>query len=422
MAQTIIQTADRVTPVFRILQASVPDTPEWMVTATLAAGQECGVWIPGFGELGDLVFPSGERPVLCDPTDELGSQVEGRGVLPYSTARPTSLTVQLGSPHWGVHTTSVDLGEGVRCTGFCAVPETTYVEIDDERGGSVMLQVLWGQGTANGAVATEVTAVSDSLSVPLPGPMLDVPTARSVVVSGDDQTRGVVANMYIRADREADYVARLEPADGAAACERPGARLVVEGRLEELVEDGVPDPSGRTAIGNLRFSGLCHGTVYQAVVELTDDDGRTTVWGGANPVTAWGASSRISIPPLGLLKTVAMRVPGQISGGSAYMTLYVDGKLVLGPAGGCVRELQDADGFVQAVLALGETSRFSGWISFQPADTSDRECVPRPMDAAASIPFAFDVAYETLLPAQPHTFDVHDPGTGSVVASITIAP
>ena len=104
------------------------------------------------------------------------------------------------------------------------------------------------------------------------------------------------------------------------------------------------------------------------------------------------------------------------------MTLYVDGKLVLGPAGGCVRELQDADGFVQAVLALGETSRFSGWISFQPADTSDRECVPRPMDAAASIPFAFDVAYETLLPAQPHTFDVHDPGTGSVVASITIAP
>ena len=267
VAQTIIQTADRVTPVFRILQASVPDTPEWMVTATLAAGQECGVWIPGFGQLGDLVFPSGERPVLCDPTDQLGSQVEGRGVLPYSTAAPTSLTVQLGSPHWGVHTTSVDLGEGVRCTGFCAVPETTYVEIDDERGGSVMLQVLWGQGTSNGAVATEVTAVSDSLSVPLPGPMLDVPTARSVVVSGDDQTRGVVANMYIRADREADYVARLEPADGAAACERPGARLVVEGRLEELVEDGVPDPSGRTAIGNLRFSGLCHGTVYQAVVE-----------------------------------------------------------------------------------------------------------------------------------------------------------
>ena len=416
IAQTIIQTADRVTPVFRVLQASVPNIPDWAVTASLADGQECGAWVPR--ELGDLVFASGQRPVLCDPTDELGSQVEGRGVLPYSTPRPTSLTVQLGSPQWGIHTASVDLGEGARCTGFCAVPEASYVELEDERGGSVMLQVVWGQGSSNGAVATGVAAVSDSLSVPLPGPQLDIATARSVVVSGDDETRGVVANMYVRADREVDYVARLVPADGAPDCARPGARLVVEGRLEERVEDGVIDPGG-TTIGNLRFSGLCHGTVYQTIVELTDDNGLTTVWGGTDPVTSWGASARISIPPLTLLKTVALRVPGLDAGGSAFMTLFVDGVRVAGPGGGCIRAGQDADVFVQTQLLLGESSRFSGSISFQPADTSDRGCVPRPMDAGAAHPFAFDVSYDDLVPQRPLTFDI---GTDPVIASITIAP
>jgi hypothetical protein len=427
VAQTIIQTADRVTPVIRILQASVPDIPEWMVRTSLPDGQECGAWAPG-GDPGDLIFGSGERPVLCDPTDELGSQVEGRGVLPFSTARPASLTVQLGSPQWGLHTASVDLGEGSRCTGFCAVPATSYAEVRDGRGGSVMLQLNWGQGSTNGAVATEVAALSDSLSVPLPGPQLDVATARSVVVSGDDQTRGVTANMYIRADEEVDYVAQLVPAAGEAACQRPGARLEVTGHLDEVrpVDEGIILPGEWSALGNLRFSGLCHGTVYQAIVELTDAGGRTTTWGAGGPATAWGASSRIAIPPLGLPVTVGFSLMGHEGGGAGYLTLFVDGVRVAGPAGSCIRDNQDADGSVQVQLLLGETSRLSGTISFQPADTSDRGCLPRPMDAAAAIPFAIDVGYDDLAGGAPFSMLIHDPGADpsadTVLAAITVSP
>ncbi len=352
-AQTIVATADRVTPVFRILQASVPGAPGWQVTATLAGGQACGAWTPRRGELGDLAFPSGDRPVLCDPSDELGSRLDGRGVLPYSTARPTSLTVQLGSAHWGRHTASIDLGEGARCTGRCVPPPTSYVEVADGRGGSAMLEVVWGQGSTNGAAATEVSAVTDSLSVPLPGPLLDVATARSVVVSGDDQTRGVVTNMYIRADVEVELRGAPRAGGREAECSRPGARLEVSGTLAEVrpVERGIIEPGEWSAIGNLRFSGLCHGTVYQAIVELTDAEGRTTVWGGGSDVTAWQVSSQVAIPPLAVPVDLGFALTGHPSGGGTYLSMFVDGVRVLGPIGGCLRGEQEASGSVPVLAA-----------------------------------------------------------------------
>lgn len=401
-AQTIVTTADRVTPVFRVIQASVPAVPDWAVTATLAAGQACGSWTPGPNELGDLAFASGERPVLCDPSDELGSQVDGRGVLPYSTARPTSLTVQLGSAQWGKHTASIDLGEGGRCTGRCVPPGTSYVEVADDRGGSVMLEVTWGQGSTNGAAETAVSAVTDSLTVPLPGPLLDVSTARSVVVSGDDQTRGVVANMYIRADGEVSYVARLVPAAGEPECSRPGARLELSGVLAEVrpVDRGIIEPGEWSAIGNLRFSGLCHGSVYQAIVELTDAEGRTTVWGGDSDVTTWRVSSELAIPPLTVPTDIGFVMTGDSGGGGMFLTLYLDGVRILGPVGGCLRGEQEVSGSVPAALLVGETSRLSGFLTIQPADTSGSGCLTRPMDAGPAIPFALELDYDRLIESE----------------------
>lgn len=417
-AQTIVSTADRVTPVFRIIQASVPGTPEWAVTATLAAGQSCASWTPGPNERGDLAFPNGERPVLCDPTDELGSQVDGRGVLPYSTPRPTSLTVQLGSAQWGRHTASIDLGEGARCTGRCVPPGTSYVEVADGLGGSVMLEVVWGQGSTNGAAATEVSPVTDSLTVPLPGPLLDVSTARSVVVSGDDQTRGVVANMYIRADGEVSYVARLVPAEGEQECSRPGARLELSGVLAAVrpVESGIIEPGEWSATGNLRFSGLCHGTVYQAIVELTDADGRTTVWGGDSDVTTWHVSSEVAIPPLTVPADVGFVMEGDPRGGGMFLTMFLDGVRILGPVGGCLRGEQEAAGSVPATLLLGETSRLSGYLSFQPADTSGTGCFTRPMDAGPAIPFALDIDYDQLISGE--ILELQIPGASIAIAAL----
>jgi hypothetical protein len=415
-AQTIVATADRVTPVVRVLQASVPGTPDWQVSATLANGQACGAWVPGQGELGDLAFPNGERPVLCDPSDELGSQVDGRGVLPYSTARPTSLTVQLGSAQWGRHTAAIDLGEGARCTGRCVPPATSYVEIADDRGGSAMLEVVWGQGTTNGASVTEVSALTDSLSVPLPGPLLDVATARSVVVSGDDETRGVIANLYIRADGEVGYTARLVPAAGEEECSRPGARLELSGRLAEVrpVDRGIIEPGEWSEIGNLRFSGLCHGTVYQAIVELTDGEGRTTIWGDGSDVTSWHVSSELAIPPLTVRVDIGFVVTGHPSGGGSYLSIFLDGVRVLGPIGGCLRGEQEASGSFPADLLLGETSRLSGFLVLQPADTSGRGCLPRPIDAGPAVPFAVELNYDQLQPG--NVIDFHIPGADIAIA------
>lgn len=388
-AQTIVETADRVTPVFRIVGASVPDVPEWGVSATLADGQGCGQWMPPAGVVGELTLTS-ERPVLCDPTDELGSQVEGRGVLPFSTARPTSLTVQLGSPQWGQHTASIDLGAGARCTGFCEVPDTGYFEVADGQHGSVTVEATWGQGNTNGASRTTVAPVQDSLSVLLPGPVLDVATARSVVVSGDDASRGVTANMYIRADGEVDFVARLVPAEGEAACERPGARLEVSGHLADVrpVDAGIIEPGEWSATGNLRFTGLCHGTVYRAVVELTDAAGRTTVWGQPGGVTEWGVSSLLPVPAIRLTTVITIQVEGEPTGGAASLSLYADGLQIAGPVGDCLREGQAFVDTLQLPVPYGETTRFSGSLVYQPADTSGFDCAARPMDALAAIPFA----------------------------------
>ncbi len=71
-------------------------------------------------------------------------------------------------------------------------------------------------------------------------------------------------------------------------------------------------PGEWSEIGNLRFSGLCHGTVYQAILELTDPDGRTTVWGDGSDVTAWHVSSQLAIPPLAVPVDIGFVPPGAV--------------------------------------------------------------------------------------------------------------
>lgn len=110
------------------------------------------------------------------------------------------------------------------------------------------------------------------------------------------------------------------------------------------------------------------------------------------------------------------------------LTLAVDGVTILGPSGGCVRDQQNTGGGEPVIqLELGETVRISGSIAFQPADTTGRGCVPRPVEAGAAIPFSAELSYDDLASARTVSLIIHDPDAAvrtndSVIGAITFSP
>ena len=329
-AQTIVQTADRLVPELVVTAVEGRDLPGWGMTAWLPSGQRCGSWHPDGPATYREVSLELDRASLCDATDPVGpagaETPDGRGVLPFSAGNRSTLTVSLDYPQVGSWYTTLDLGPTASCTGTCVPPRRSSFYVVQGELGQATLMLFWTQGSSNGAIETSVAPVSDSVIAPLPGPVLDMGTSNLRVNSPDNENRGVTVALTMRADRAASYVARMVPVPGEAACERPGAVLEHSGELP-------PEPF--TVPAFLLFGGLCHGTEYQAIVELTDAEGFTTVWGAADGLTSWGSASRIAVPAVETTASVQVLLSGS-AGPSAYLTLRVDGTTIVGPRwGGC---------------------------------------------------------------------------------------
>jgi hypothetical protein len=344
-------------------------------------------------------------------------------VLPFSAGDRSSLVVNLDFPQVGPSYTTLDLGPAAHCTGWCDLPARPAYFTVLGRLGQATLMLFWSQGSSNGAKETSVFPVVDAATVALPGPQLDVGQSRLRLNASDPETRSVTAALPIWADRPASYVARLVPAEGEAPCARPGAALEFSGEL-------LPEPFNRPTF--LEFTGLCHGTQYQAIVELTDDAGRATTWGAPGGLTSWGAASSVAVPAIATTASVSVRLSGA-SAPSAYLTLRVDGRTIVGPRlGGCPGIGFAGNPSENVIIPVGETTRFSGVVDLPNAaqGASPQEpCVPFWGTGRAGIPFELDVTWEQLMGRPPGTaFEIavvdHAvrglSGDATVVAIVTI--
>jgi len=174
--------------------------------------------------------------------------------------------------------------------------------------------------------------------------------------------------------------------------------------------------------------------VYQTIVELTDANGFTTTWGGADSLTPWGSTSRVAIPTIAAAAQVSVQLSGS-AGPAAFLTLRADGTTVIGPrAGGCpgVGFAGSVDELV--VLPVGETTRFSGVLELPNAAQGvgrDEACVPFWGSGRIGIPFDVELSWDELIGSGDgaavelvivdHAVRGLD-GSATVVAIITIVP
>jgi hypothetical protein len=394
-AQTIVETADRLVPELVVTSVTGRDLPGWELTAWLPSGQRCGSWRPDAPATNGEVDLEPDSASLCDTTDPVGPAgatiVDGRGVLPFSAGDRSSLVVDFDYPQVGPSYTALDLGPAAHCTGACQVPTRPAYFAVQGRLGQATLLARWTQGSSNGASTTSVAPVEDVTGVPLPGPLLDVAQSRLRLNAYDQDTRGITVALPIRADRPASYLARLVPAPGEPACERPGAVLELSGELSEQPFN---------APTSLEFEGLCHGSEYQAIVELTDRDGHVTTWGAGQVLTAWGAASTISVPAVLTTATVSVLLSGD-SAPSVYLTLRAGGLTVIGPRYGRCPGIGLGGGPSETVtLPIGETTRFSGVIELPnatPGASPLDPCIPFWGTGRAGIPFEFELSWEQLV-------------------------
>jgi hypothetical protein len=428
-AQTIVETADRLVPELAVTAVEGRDLPGWGLTAWLPSGQRCGSWHPGTPATSREVSLRVESEQLCDTTDPAGlagaEPPEGRGVLPFSAGDHATLTVNLDYPQVGPSYTTLALGPIALCTGACLPPRRPSFYVVQGALGTATLMLYWTQGSSNGAPRTDVGPVSDSVGVPSPGPQLDVGTSIIRLNGNDAEPRSATADLVVRADRDASYTARLVPAADETACERPGAVLELAGQLE-------PEPF--TVPTFLQFSGLCRDTDYQVIVELTDGDGLTTVWGPPGSLTKWGSASRVSVPALETTASVSVQVSGS-AGPAVYLTLRVDGTTIVGPRWGGCPGVGFAGGPSElVVLPIGETTRFSGVIELpnaSPGPVPSEPCVPFWGTGRRGIPFDLELSWDELMGGPrgvPIELSIVDQGvrgldgTATVVAIISIIP
>lgn len=428
-AQTIVQTADRLVPELVVTAVEGRDLPGWGMTAWLPSGQRCGSWQPDGPATYREISLELDRASLCDATDPVGpaglETPEGRGVLPFSAGNRSTLTVSVDYPQVGSWYTTLALGPTASCTGTCVPPRRSSFYVVQGELGQATLMLFWTQGSSNGAAETSVAPVSDSVTAPVPGPLLDIGTSNLQPYPPDSASRDASVALSMRADRAASYVARLVPAPGEAVCERPGAVLEHSGELP-------PEPF--TVPTFLLFEGLCHGTEYQAVVELTDAEGFTTVWGAEGGLTSWGSASRFAVPAVETTASVQVLLSGS-AGPSAYLTLRVDGTTIIGPRWGGCSGVGFGGGPPQVVvLPVGETTRFSGVIELpnaSPAEDEGEPCVPFWGSGRRGIPFDIELTWDQLVggpPGEPVELSIIDhavrglDGSATVVAIITIVP
>ncbi len=436
-AQTIVETADRLSPELVVTGASLRDLPGWNLSAWLSSGQQCGSWQLDEPATSREITLAPDSASVCDTSDPTapGSEVNpGRGVLRFSAGDPTTLTVGFDFPQVGPTWTTLDLGATASCTGVCQTPSRPSYYTVHGRFGEATLLLFWTQGASNGAHETSVAPVVDAATAAVPGSQLDVANSAIRLSGSEPDTRGVTAALVLYADRPASYTARLVPAAGQAPCERPGA---------VLERSGVMPPEPFNAPAFVEFSGLCHGTEYQSVVELTDASGAVTVWGAQDALTGWGTPSRVAVPPVEVTARVSVQLSG-ITADAVFLTLRVGGQTVLGPRlGGCPGPGFAAVDDTLVILPLGETTRISGVLALPnaaPAGSPQEPCVPFWDSGRAGIPFEVEVPWEQLLgtgaedgPTGGLSFEILDEstrtadsptgtGTATVIAIITVVP
>jgi hypothetical protein len=426
-AQTIVQTADRLVPELAVTAVEGRDLPGWGLTAWLPSGQRCGSWHPPGPATSREISLQVESAELCDTTDPAAGAepTEGRGVLPFSAGDHSTLTVNLDYPQVGPSYTELALGPVALCTGACLPPRRPSFYVVQGALGNATLMLYWTQGSSNGALRTDVAPILDSVGVPVPGPQLDVGTSLIRLDGNEADPRSAAADLIVRADRDASYVARLVPAPGETACERPGAVFEHAGQLES-------EPF--TVPTFLQFSGLCRDTDYQVILELTDGDGLTTTWGPPDGLTSWGSASRVSVPALETTASVSAQLSGS-AGPAVYLTLRADGTTIVGPRWGGCPGVGFAGGPSElVVLPVGETTRFSGVIELpnaSPAAVPSEPCVPFWGTGRRGIPFDLELSWDELLGGPrgvPIELSIVDQGvrgldgTATVVAIITIIP
>jgi hypothetical protein len=377
-AETIVETADRLLPTVSVDSVAGLLLPDWSVRGYLPGGQRCGALrVPGLALYSRVTKEFRPSRVLCDTTDVLGSGAStvspGRGVLPLSFGDRSAFTVELAYGQAPVARTSLDLGRPADCTGSCVTPPDSYYPVQGSRGSAVV-RVVWSQGNRNGASATTVAPVVDTIAPRQPGAQLDVGTALLRQTAFAVGARSAQALLRFRADEGSAYVARLVAPGGGAPCTRAGAVLESAGILSGEIE------TDWTPVAAVTFDGLCAGADYQAVIELTDGTGRVTTWGPPGSPVPWGSASRVRIRLMAvpLLITYRLNSDAYFSGQSdqaAFLTLRAGEVTLVGPhAGGCFGDEPILFG-EQALPAvrLGESIRLSGSVQAAPASLTFEE-------------------------------------------------
>jgi hypothetical protein len=377
-AETIVETADRLLPSVSVDSVAGVLLPDWSVRGYLPGGQRCGAFrVPGIALYSRIAEEYRPSRMLCDTTDVLGSAAStvsaGRGILPMSFGDRSAFTVELAYGQAPATRTSLDLGRPAACTGTCVTPPDSYYPVQGSRGLAVV-RVVWSQGNRNGATATTVAPLVDTVGPRQPGALLDVGTAflRQTAFSADARSAQVL--LRFRADEGADYVARLVASDGAVPCTRAGAVLEQSGTLPGEIQNDW------TGVAAVTFDGLCAGAAYQAVIELTDAMGRVTTWGPPGSPMPWGSASRVLIRPMAVPLLITYRLNSDAyftgeTGQAAFLTLRSGEQTLVGPhAGGCFGGEPILFG-EQALpaLRLGERIRLSGSVQTAPASLTFEE-------------------------------------------------
>lgn len=384
-AESIVQTADRLQAAVSLISLSAQPLGQWSLRGYLPSGQHCGTWRST--EFDGTESPSPAR-LLCDYGDRrVGpAGAPGRGVLPWSSGDPDYFTVELRSPVVEPVFTAIDLGAAARCTGTCTTPADAYYRVGDARA-SAIVRVHWSQGDSNGAVATAVGPVTDSESASTTGPLLDVGLSALQRPALDRAARSATATLAFRADEPASYVARLVPVDG---CTRPGAVLEFHGQLGTAER--------WTAMERVTFAGLCAGSDYQAVVELTAASGERTTWGEDE----WGTRSAVHVDELIIPIDITWVVESDpifedYTEHAGFLTLRADDEVLVDHEGGCFPSSPSIGGdLTVGQLRLGEVTRFSGVISGAAADPAADGCSPLLVGGLPGLTFAFDLSLEAL--------------------------
>jgi hypothetical protein len=377
-AETIVETADRLLPSVSVDSVAGLLLPDWSVRGYLPGGQRCGAFrVPGAALYSRVAEEFRPSRILCDTTDVLGSGASavspGRGILPLSFGDRSAFTVELAYGQAPATRTSLDLGRPAQCTGTCATPPDSYYVVQGSRGQAVV-RVVWSQGSRNGAAATMVAPLVDTVGPRQPGALLDVGTALLRQTAFSLDTRSAQVLLRFRADEGAHYVARLDAVDGGVPCTRADAVLEHSGALPGEIE------TDWTGVAVVTFEGLCAGTAYQAVIELTDATGRVTTWGPPGSPMPWGSASRVVIRPMAVPLLITYRLNSDAyfsgeSGQAAFLTVRTGEQTLVGPhAGGCFGGVPILFG-QQALPAmrLGERIRLSGSVQTAPASLTFEE-------------------------------------------------